>query len=89
MNFSHLSPNELCRHLAEGWTAEHPDVARELFNRLRRRWHANPDTEKAGVSTFHGEMELNKVRLLGASEFGCLVLSRGAAVERAMVEFWQ
>lgn len=89
MTHSQLSPAELCRSLAEGWKAEHPDAPRELFARLRRRWHANMDGEKSNVSTFRAVMELNQVRLLGAAELSCLVLGDGAAVEREVGEFWQ
>lgn len=89
MNLSQLSPAELCRSLTEGWTAEHPDAPREFFARLRCRWLANLDGEKPGISTFRAKMELNQVRLLGASELGCLMLSNGAEVERDVGEFWQ
>jgi hypothetical protein len=89
MNPSQFSPVELCRSLAEGWSVENPDAPRELFTRLRRSWHANMDREKSDVSTFRAVMELNQVRLLGASELGCLVLGKGAAVEREVGEFWR
>ena len=89
MNYHQLPPADLCRRLAEGWTAEHADVPREVLARLRRRWHATSDAEQTGASVFRATLELSEVRLLGAADLGCLALGRGAAVETEVKNFWQ
>jgi hypothetical protein len=89
MHASELSPADLCRRLADGWTADDADVPREVFNRLRRRWHATSDCEQAGTSVFRTKMGLCEVRLLGAADLGCLILGRGAEVAVEVKDFWQ
>jgi hypothetical protein len=83
------APSELCRRLADGWTAEHADAPREFFARLRTRWQAQVETETPAASAFCAVMAVNQIRLLGASELGCLLLGPGAAVEREVCDFWQ
>lgn len=89
MNVKHQTPAELCRELARGWTAAHAEAPRELIARLCGRWQSGFDSESPQTSAYRAVLALNHVRLLGASEMGCLVLGGGAAVEREVTEFWQ
>ena len=89
MNLKQASPNELCRRLADGWTAEHADAPREFVERLRGRWQAQSEREAPAASAFCVVIAVNQLRLLGASEVGCLLIGPGAAVEQEVGGFWR
>ena len=89
MNAKELNNAELCRRCAEGWTAEHAEIPRELIARLGVRWHANlGGMEWAGRSAFRMLMELSQVRLQGACDIGCLLLGAGADAAKETTAFW-
>jgi hypothetical protein len=90
MSVAQLTPADLCRRLTQGWKAENAEIPRELLGRLSARWQANVELqESAGPSAYRAALELNRLRLLGALDFGCLVLGPGANVEREVATFWQ
>lgn len=89
MNYSQLTPADLCRRLADGWPADCPEIPREVFSRLRRRWRATSEGEQAKASAFRARFELSELRLLGGADLGFLVLGRGADVEVEVRDFWR
>jgi hypothetical protein len=90
MNVGHLTPADICGRLRDGWNLENFEVPRELLNRLCIRWQANLELEESvGFSAYRAALELNRVRLLGALDFGCLVLGKGANVKSEVANFWQ
>ncbi len=89
MTVKELNPADLCRRLADGWSENCPEIPRELLARLCARWHATADGEWTGRSAWRTVLELNHVRLQGASEVGCLVLGNGADMAREVPAFWE
>jgi hypothetical protein len=88
MNTKELSPADLCRRFAEGWTADRAEIPRELFGRLIAGWHAAPGREWIGRSAFRRVIEASHVRLQGACEIGCLLLGGGADVAKEVAAYW-
>lgn len=85
MSIGQASASKLCRELAKGWSAEHPEAPRRFFAHLRAHWQVDIQNETPGCSAYQADLRQDQLHLSAMSTFRCLVLGHGADLGHELI----